>query len=503
MASRRRPLAAATCSGLLLGAASLPGPQGPLGFVALVPLLAVLSTGTAPGRGAALGAVAGALCFGIGFGWILGVDGGGPSTGLAYLLGLALLAAVIGIFGAAVAWVGGRSRPLALLAAPALWTLIEFTRTWDGGLPVPWNHLGYGLAEWPLLIQAAPCLGVYGLGFWIVSVNAGTLLARELGPRARTVLAGLLALPLAPAPGLFGAPQPGPMLRVGAVQPAKAEPLRRDPDRFHENLGELLELSDVAVAGAPDLLIWPESAWQPTLGEGGDAFLSAIAHDLGVPLLTGAWRAAGAGGLRNVAVVVEADGQRAAAEKVHPVPVYERAPGGPLGRWLDRAGLWAGRFARGAALPPVDLATVSGDVPVGVLVCIDAAYPDLARALRESGARVIVSIANEAGTGSWPALVHARIVRLRAAENRVPVLRVANTGPTLWIDARGRVVHALPEGARASGVSDVVLGVPRRRGHGFGDAPVIAGASLSLLVVARRRMRRDSWRATHEEETGT
>jgi apolipoprotein N-acyltransferase len=173
---------------------------------------------------------------------------------------------------------------------------------------------------------------------------------------------------------------------------------------------------------------------------------------------------------------------------VHPVPVYERAPDGPIARLLARAGLWSGRFARGRALEPL-LLPRRGEppTPIGVLGCIDASHPEVARNLRRAGARLLVSIANEAGTGAWSAALHARVARLRAIENRIPVVRVANTGPTLWIDARGRVVAELAAGEAASAAHSLVLAGVAPPRLGFGDGAVVASCLLSALAIAAAR----------------
>ena len=276
----------------------------------------------------------------------------------------------------------------------------------------------------------------------------------------------------------------GPVLRVAAVQPAIPEAERHDPARFHSHLRELLALTDRALAEQPaDLVAWPESAYERPAGASGDAFLGAIAHQLATPIVTGVWRTPDPGerAWRNGALLAAEDGTTWVAEKVHPVPVYERAPDGLLYRALARAGLGSGRFARGEPQEPVRLSPREGGdaVPIGVLVCIDASYPELARRLREAGARLLVVVANEAGTGPWSAALHARAARLRAIEGRVPVVRVANTGPTLWIDAYGRSVAQLPRAAAGSGSAALRLAGPVSPFVSLGDAR------------ARRQRRRD------------
>jgi apolipoprotein N-acyltransferase len=120
---------------------------------------------------------------------------------------------------------------------------------------------------------------------------------------------------------------------------------------------------------------------------------------------------------------------------------------------------------------------------VGVLVCIDVGYPDLARILRKRGARLLVVVSNEAGSGDWSARIHARIARFRAAEMRSPVVRVANAGPTRWIDARGRVVLDLAPGAPRAATQELRLAGPPPPAVQLGDGQVVAWA-LGLGLTA-------------------
>jgi apolipoprotein N-acyltransferase len=477
---------AALLSGALLAGASVPAPAGALAFVALLPLLRTLAAGPPPRRAFRDGFLAGLLYHGVGFGWVFQSEvGGGLALPAAYALAIPLLASCIGGFAIAVAALARRSRPLALAAAPVVWAAIEFVRAQEWALGVPWNHLGYALADQPALMQGASVFGLYGLSAWIVAVNAGALWMPRAHGAARLALAAGLAAPLLLALPLLEPPvERGAVLRVAAVQPALGERERHLPERLQPNLRRLLDLTEPVAAGA-DVVVWPESAWERALGPAGDAFLAAIAHDLEAPLLTGAWRApaAGAPSWRNAAVLATPDGRTPiVAEKMNPVPVYERAADSPLARLLARAGLWTGRFARGEAREPLVLPGAT-PVRVGVLVCIDASHPELARAARSAGAQLLVAIANEAGSGAWSAALNARVARLRAVENRLPVVRVANTGPTLWIDAYGRVRAALAPGEAASAVHTVELADPPAPP----DAAVAAGGSLSALAIAAAR----------------
>jgi apolipoprotein N-acyltransferase len=504
-----RALVAGAASGTLLGLASLPGPTGPLAFVALVPLLRALDRGIPPGIAAAAGGVAGTLFFGIGLGFLPGVRlGGGPDLVALYVALVAVLALPVAGLAGALAGLRRVGRDAPLWAAPGGWLILEAARS-RPEVGIPCLHLGTALAEHPALIQPASWVGLYGLSAWVVAVNALVVAALRGSPGLAAAAWLALALPaMAGAIVLLGpSARPGhALVRIAAVQPAFAEARRHAGERtFHDNLSELVGLSAGVVAARPDLVVWPESAFERIVGPRGDGFLLAVAGQLGAPLLTGVWSPATVTARRrNAAVLASPDGsQRRAAEKVHPVPVYERAPTSPIARALARRGLWPGVFEPGRRLGPLPLATAeAGPLPLGVLVCVDSSYPGIARALRKRGARLFVEVSNEAATGPWTAGLRARNARLRAAELRAPFVRVANTGPSLWIDSRGRVRAALAPGATAAASRELEPAGEPPPATRLGDAPVLAAAiaagGLGLLPRARfptRRRRHESHEA--------
>jgi apolipoprotein N-acyltransferase len=76
----------------------------------------------------------------------------------------------------------------------------------------------------------------------------------------------------------------------------------------------------------------------------------------------------------------------------------------------------------------------------GVLICYEGIFPRLSRQLVARGADFLVNITNDAWFGKTSAPhQHLAMVTLRAVENRVPVVRAANTGISAVVDVDGRV----------------------------------------------------------------
>ncbi|MBW2414322.1 MAG: apolipoprotein N-acyltransferase [Deltaproteobacteria bacterium] len=488
-------LAAGALSGALLAVATAQVGLGLLAFAGLVPLLWAIDRGGSAAAAAGAGAAGGLVFFGCAVSWVPLAGFGGPLV-LFLCIYVAGLASTWAAAAAALRWLRARDRGLFLCAAPAIWVAAEFART-QGALGYPWHQFGYALSAQAELIQLAAFGGVHALSLWIVAVNVLLLASvRGAAPRSALVASALVLLsPLALA-GRASEALSGEEVRVAAVQPEVRQPGRGVRARFDANLNRLVALSDDVMRESPDLIVWPESAYEAPLLSAGEPFLGSLALHYGRPLLTGGWRVTGGddGRLYNSAVLARADGRtQVAGDKVHPLPFYEGSPATWLGRGIARLGLWPGRMGAGQSAGLVHLrldraGTAGGrEVGLGVLICVDSSYPDLSRDLRRRGAELLVEISNEAQTGPWTAVQHAAVSRLRAVETGLPLVRVGNAGPTEWVDARGRVRARIPPGSPASRSASLVIGAPPTPFVRFGASPALAAALLPLLALTLSR----------------
>jgi apolipoprotein N-acyltransferase len=83
------------------------------------------------------------------------------------------------------------------------------------------------------------------------------------------------------------------------------------------------------------------------------------------------------------------------------------------------------------------------DISVGLsaVICYDSVFPHLVRQFVMGGANLLTIITNDGwfGTTSGP-YQHAQMAVLRAVENRISIIRCANTGISSFIDPAGRVL---------------------------------------------------------------
>ena len=393
---------------------------------------------------------------------------------------MVLMAAGAALFWAAASWgawraLGGRAggHALGLWSAEVLRSLL-FTG-------FPWALLGHVLVATPLA-QAAAYGGPHMLTGIVLALAVSLCLVAE---RRWAALAGPVAA-LAGAVWLAPGPAPvteGPVVRL--VQPNAPQDEKWDPEKRDLFFERMVEFTG---AGArPDLVVWPETAI-PALLEYAQPLLVRMAEAArGAPLVTGANRSEG---MRyyNAFAVIDAQGAVAATyDKAHLVPFGEYIP---FGEWLQGVGLsglassTGGGFSPGTAAALIDLPGIG---PARALICYEGIFAEEI----DIGPRprLMVLITNDAwfGEDAGP-YQHLAQARLRAIEQGLPMVRVANTGVSAMIDGKGRLTAAIPLGT--AGAVDAMLppaldAPPYVR---WGDAPVlILLLSLTVLVAAHAR----------------
>lgn len=449
---------AATATSVLLIISFPPFNLWPLIWIALVPLLLVIGRRTAPGRAFFLGWFAGAIFFYGSCHWLTYsmIHYGGIPSGLAYLL-LIPGALIVGFFPAtfffAVAHFVKTWGIKALFIAPLLWPALEWFRlALTGQL---WNAIGYSLAFQELLIQSARWGGVYMVGAIIITVNAAVafiLLDRTRSSVLPAAAALIIAAALSLSPLLFSDLEPGPAVhdpitQVVALQPNVPMDLVKTPEEMAELLQRHITLSETGLSKiqhdkGPRLVIWPESpmnfayAPDPKFRD----FLARFTIANNTSVLFNSLEPAGRDGVFNSALLVNEEGRLVAQyDKIRLLPFGEYVP---LPRWLPGANLVSGIV--GDFTPGVNYTVMPvGDTKLGVFICVESAYPSIARQLSSNGADVLINVSNDGYLGPTAVMEqHLANAVFRAVENKRSVLRVTNTGITALITPSGKVTDA-------------------------------------------------------------
>jgi len=132
-----------------------------------------------------------------------------------------------------------------------------------------------------------------------------------------------------------------------------------------------------------------------------------------------------------------------------------------------------------------------GNARAGVFICIESAYPSIAREFAGEGADVLINISNDGYLGPTAVMrQHLANAVFRAVENGRPVVRVTNTGITAFITPTGAVRDAT-EGfkpdVRTWQIARTQVEKTFYTAHGDLFAAACAVLSLLIFVVSFRR----------------
>lgn len=340
-----------------------------------------------------------------------------------------------------------------ILSAGVFWTLAEHLNSFVlSGFP--WNALSSGLVVWPSLVQGASLIGAYGLSGMLAALAVSLLLLNT----ARS--AWIAALVIMLFFGLYGPLRmqahedledgSGPELTLALVQGNVNQAVKWDLAFQDKTIERYENLTDAALKqDKVDLAVWPETALPFYLQEqsGSTARVFEYLYRTGVPLLTGAPAYDSKPGtrsysLRNRAFLIDAGaGTTAWYDKEHLVPFGEYMP---LPDWLglDKLAQGVGDYTPGENDHELQL----GPATIGMLICYEAIFPELAQLRVEHGANLIVNISNDAwfGNSSAPPQ-HLAHTRMRAIEQKRYIARCTNNGHTVFIDPLGRIIARMPQ----------------------------------------------------------
>jgi apolipoprotein N-acyltransferase len=497
-------------SAFLLGAASVlgfaPFNLFPVPILTLAGLYWLWLRGPGTMAGTGTGFAFGLGLFGAGASWIYVSlhDFGAmpaPLAGLATFVFCALMA----LFPAGVGWLQARFPvgpiPRFIVFVPAVWTLVEWSRTWVF-TGFPWLAMGYSQVPSSPLAGFAPVLGIFGVSL-AVAMSSG-LLTLALDGDASVAQVAASAPRRWPWIGLFGAlwvcglglnqvqwTQPrGDPTRVSLLQGDIAQDLKWRPERALATLDTYLQLARESTG---KLVILPETALPLFLHEVPPEYLDALAaraKAAGGDTLVGIPELAGPRTYYNSMFSIGSSPVQR-YRKHHLVPFGEFIPLRPVFGWvMGVLDIPLSDFSRGPAVQaPLAVA--------GQKVALDICYEDVfgeevIRQLPE--ATLLANVSNDAWFGrSLGPQQHLQISQARALETGRYMVRATNTGVTAIIDARGHTVKRAPEfrTTRLEGEIQGYAGATPFVRWGNAALVLLAGTMmLAALVSARAGSRR-------------
>jgi apolipoprotein N-acyltransferase len=329
------------------------------------------------------------------------------------------------------------------------WVFIEWIISWIfTGLP--WSVIGYALSNWLILTQLASIFGIFGLSFIVIYIGSSAynflcvksdIEKKNFYSRLITSLLIITAMLIYGYSRLEANPTEYTNISARLVQPCIPQTAKWDQKEFWENLDLQIELSKKE--GKPDLIIWSEAALtlpyniKPVIKK----IQSVFANDEQI-LLTGGVSDNDKTGddlkIYSSFIGINKSGTKLLDYyKSHLVPFGEYIPFKnilPLKKITHGLMDYTEGKRKSVIIEKFDLVTWP-------LICYEAIFPYEVR-VSNKDVDLIINITNDSwyGNSSGP-YQHFEISRMRAIENGLPMLRIANNGISGFIDPVGRILE--------------------------------------------------------------
>jgi apolipoprotein N-acyltransferase len=348
-----------------------------------------------------------------------------------------------------------------LFLIPVFWVCLEYVRSF-AFTGFPWGLIGYTQVAHLNLIQISDIFGVYGVSFVIVLANAviffGLLRLQKEKWQGCDISTRQVIVSFAMMASVFAL-----VVEYGNVRLQSTDKMMSESEKLNvavvqgnieqsakwdlafrmDTIEKYIRLSEQAGKSHPDLIVWPETATPFYFKyniEMTKMVLQAIRTTkthfvVGSPTVEFAEPQEY---YYNSAYLVTPDGDIAARnDKVHLVPFGEYVP---LKKWLpfiNHLVAQVGEFRAGKKGDTLKWAPAD----IGVLICYEVIFPELARECVSNHAGLLVNITNDAWFGNTSApYQHFSMAVFRAIENRRSLIRAANTGISGFIDPAGRLL---------------------------------------------------------------
>ena len=423
-----------------------------------------------------------------------------------------------GLFGLLLNFVSKHSTPSPVIIAAAIWVTIEFIRSNADFLSWPCALLGHSQYLNLPIIQISSMAGVYGISFLIVMANVAiaeffsSYLFTVRQPSSRVKVMGnrrtsylqsivvaiiVLGFSLAYGFNVLSKDFEGDKVKITIIQ-GNIPPGAKWTREFSKQIvNKHIKLTEEASGGHnASLIIWPEGAIRERLGDNILLLrrILNLAKKTNTHLLIGSSRAPKFGPREfrrkarfNSAFLISPqkriEGQY---NKMRLMPFSEYLPHKDLLPWPSRIASAAGNFVPGSEWTVFN----PGPAKFGVLICWENFFPALFRKYAKKDVDLMVNITNEARFGETAAPYQFLAINVfRAAENRVPIVRAANTGISCFIDPHGRITGRVSENSKdvfVEGYLTQEIRVSQKKTFytDYGDVFAFACLILTIMVVA-------------------
>ena len=361
-----------------------------------------------------------------------------------------VIAAIMALYSGLFSWFCRKrltyASPLfAGISTGIMWGFLELAReTLLTGFP--WASLSAGFAAWPAFIQPLSFVGAEAYSGILAGLTCYLTAAARNSSIKHTVSA-LACIAMLFTASYYSWIQPADSsanVEIAMVQGNIDQGVKWNAAYQKGTVSRYMTLSSQVLKRPVDLVIWPETS-MPFYVQTSKKYLpllrrmaveSNTAYLIGTPGF-GKGTEGRKWDLYNRAYLIEPDGvMKSWYDKVHLVPFGEYIPFDIqipyLGKLLDGTGT----FRSGVVHHPLTV----GNLALGVLICYETIFTELAQERVANGANVLVNISNDAWFGRTSApKQHLDLAVLRAVEQGRYIARATNTGITAIIDPKGNI----------------------------------------------------------------
>ena len=427
--------------GAITGIAYQPWHLGFLAWVGLIPLLHIWLIHDT-NENARYGYIFGMTYNCIAFYWI------GVNSGASFWVALlSLIAAVLhlGIYWAAAGWIFGKVKACGngLAIFPFLIVSMEWIRSF-GALGFPWGNMALTQLDFLNMIQIMEITGTYGVTLWIILVNVILYILIqnfEFNKKLGYILGILLFIIW-----LSGNSRKKEFndsftnMDVAVLQPNIDPNAKWEYKKRAKTITYMDSLHNIAINLNPDLILFPETALPAylRLDHHVRSQIQSKVDSSGIPVLTGTVdRTKSPEGKKeyfNSSMFLTPNRKYILYNKLHLVPFAEYIPLSDQFPSLKMLNFGQGNFTHGSEYTVFEWK----DIKFSNLICYESSIPEVVREFIQEGIDMVTIQTNDGWLGkSAGPYQHYDVARIRAIENRVPVVRSANTGISGLILANG------------------------------------------------------------------
>ena len=428
-------------SGLLLGLSYPPFNFGFFAWIALIPLFYSISKEEKVINKAFFGFLSSFSSNLIILNWMGLNSGTSASVAIISYLSLSLYLTIFWV--AFIISIHFIPKKMELFLIPISWIFfVEFLRN-IGPLAGPWMNLSLTQSEYIRIIQLAS-IEVHAISFIVICFNL--ILYRVLIERNTVFLKYFIVILCSIL--LFGNYHVNKqnnrsvekLVNLSIGQPSIFPDEKWNPNLRLRNLAIMDSLLTKSLEEKADIIIWPEVAVTSFLANNSYDRIRYQNKLSGAYLITGIPERKTIDGINqnfNSSIILKPDGSYDTYQKIFLVPFAEYVPF--FKNWITKMNQFddIGSFYPGSEYKIFNI----NDFKASILICYDSSSPNIVETMVDNGAEMIFIITNDSYVGQFMPYQHFQLARLRAVEQRVPIIQSANTGISGIILPSGKILY--------------------------------------------------------------